>query len=141
MSDEAGFIPLSQLRDLFFHARMVWIGGDFGEKDLWRLYVAIETNSAIANHWYSQLDKARNYSPVSAQACPLCVYDDGVFVASCSYHKQIDSLRLEVAELKQVVGDIFIKTSAYYLQHSLETLQRAKETEKTEEDNGVQSEG
>lgn len=98
MSDEYGlpYIPLSRLRDLFFHARMVWMGNDFGERDLWRLYAALEINSELANKWFDRLEKARNFDVEGEEPCPLCFYVDGERVALCNFHRKISELEQEL---------------------------------------------
>ena len=42
------------------------------------------------------LERARTYTGVEAQACPLCRYENGVFVEPCAMHKEIDELRAAV---------------------------------------------
>lgn len=119
MSDNSfPYIPLSRLRELKQYAQLVCIAiedGSFGASDLWRLYVGMEVNSFMANHWYSQLEKARNYIGVEAYGCPLCVYDNGKLIALCELHKQIGSLHLENNQLRQLFSEIAVKISTYFM--------------------------
>jgi hypothetical protein len=59
MPDEMAEIPYSELKEFYYHARLVMLGGDFGEKDLARLYIAIEENSRIAGYWYEKVEILR----------------------------------------------------------------------------------
>lgn len=36
------------------------------------------------------LELARTYTGIEAQGCPLCTYKDGVFIAYCSLHRQLN---------------------------------------------------
>lgn len=129
------YIPYSRLRELKNHVEMVCIAlnqGDFTPSDLWRVYVGLEVNSLLANHWYGELDKARNYTGIDVDDCPLCVYDDdsGKFVAPCFFHKEIGKLQQENAELKQVISEIILKINAYYMGQAIGVLQNYVEENK-----------
>lgn len=134
------YISYTRLKELKQHAEIVVAaiasGGSFTGSDLWRIYVGLEVNSMLANHWYEQLEKARNYSPSSAEPCPLCVYDDGVFIARCPYHKRIDPLLLENEKLHRLVHKLFqlmnqanIDITSYYLKDVTENLENDKKIE------------
>lgn len=61
MSDGYGLphIPYSRLKELKHHAEMVVIAiadGSFKGSDLWKIYVAIEANSLLANYWHEQAE-------------------------------------------------------------------------------------
>lgn len=57
MSDDLPQIPLSRLRELKHHAEAVAAAaqlGKFNGSDLWRVYVGLEVNAMMANHWYEK---------------------------------------------------------------------------------------
>lgn len=41
----------------------------------------------------ADLELARTYQGIEGPGCPLCSYQDGVFVAHCSLHRQINQAR------------------------------------------------
>lgn len=46
------------------------------------------------------LERARTYTGMEAAGCPLCTYTEGVFVAFCSFHHQIEAMRAVVEAAK-----------------------------------------
>lgn len=55
------------------------------------------------------LERARTYTGIEAQGCPLCTYVEGDFVASCSLHRQLEEqLRLysELVERCAKIADV-----------------------------------
>jgi hypothetical protein len=50
-----------------------------------------------------QIELARTYKGIEAQACPLCEYREGKFIKSCEMHKQIQNLRAKVEELERML--------------------------------------
>lgn len=46
------------------------------------------------------LERARTYTGLEAAGCPLCTYTEGVFVASCSFHRQIEAMHAVVEAAK-----------------------------------------
>jgi hypothetical protein len=51
------------------------------------------------------LERARTYTGVEAQGCPLCTYVDGVFKKSCSFHREIAALELQVKEAGKLLNE------------------------------------
>lgn len=54
------YISFTRLRELKQHAEMVVAaiaGGSFTGSDLWRIYVGLEVNSLLANHWYEKFNE------------------------------------------------------------------------------------
>lgn len=49
---ELPFIPLSELRAIYQQALLYYHQESFDSQALWRLMVAIEVNSRLANEWY-----------------------------------------------------------------------------------------
>jgi len=45
------------------------------------------------------LERARTYTGLEAQGCPLCTYEEGVFKASCSFHQKLAAAELQSREL------------------------------------------
>ena len=88
-------------------------GGAFTGSDLWRIYVGLEVNSLLANHWYSELVKTRNYNATDIDHCPLCFYADGELVASCDYHREIYALQHQLKELRKYVQETEFESSFY----------------------------
>ncbi len=61
---EYGFphIPYTRLRELKNHAEMVVVAaidGSFKGIDLWRIFVGLEVNSLLANHWYNEVQELK----------------------------------------------------------------------------------
>ena len=44
------------------------------------------------------LEFASTYKGIEGRSCPLCHYDNGVFVESCQMHKDMDELRAQVGQ-------------------------------------------
>jgi len=47
---------------------------------------------------------AAQYKGIEARACPLCHYENGVFVDRCQMHKDMDALTKQVAELEAALA-------------------------------------
>lgn len=47
------------------------------------------------------IERARTYTGLEAEGCPLCTYLDGVFTAACSFHRKLAALELQVGELQK----------------------------------------
>lgn len=98
------WIPYSHLREMYRNAQTYILEEDFEVIDLWRLMVRLEIDRLWAENWHDQIERARNYIGIKGYPCPLCVYDNGKFIASCEMHKEIDSLRREVNDLRKRLG-------------------------------------
>lgn len=48
----------------------------------------------------ASIERARTYTGVEGYPCPLCRYEDGVFIEPCEMHRQIDALAAEVERLR-----------------------------------------
>lgn len=46
---------------------------------------------------------AAQYKGIEGRSCPLCKYENGVFVESCQMHKDMDKLRQQVAALMDML--------------------------------------
>lgn len=50
--------------------------------------------------------RARTFTDYKAYPCPLCHYVEGVFIESCSMHKQITNLEEEIERLKKDADEL-----------------------------------
>ena len=41
------------------------------------------------------------WTPYSARACPMCIYDNGKFISRCQPHQEIDKLKARIDELTE----------------------------------------
>ena len=78
----------------------------YDASDEQHLYQAWEER---ANHWQieaerltkliveyqSQLERIRTWTPVSARACPLCTYQQGILMALCEWHQEVEAVNAE----------------------------------------------
>lgn len=46
---------------------------------------------------------AAQYKGIEMRACPLCKYENGVFIEACQMHKDMDKLEAEIATLRAQV--------------------------------------
>jgi len=56
-----------------------------------------------------QLERARTQTGYEGWACPLCVYEEGVFIEHCSLHREIEKLTwqlLTVLEDLKEMGEL-----------------------------------
>lgn len=44
------------------------------------------------------LEFAASYKGIEGRPCPLCTYDDGVFIKSCQMHTDMDKMQKRLAE-------------------------------------------
>ena len=61
------------------------------------------------------LEFARNYSGIEGRPCPLCTYEDGVFIKSCQMHTDLAAVEKERDEWKrssELVARVLIDTKA-----------------------------
>jgi hypothetical protein len=49
------------------------------------------------------LERARTFTGLEAEGCPLCTYKEGVFIAYCSLHRQLHEKELQVDAMRDVV--------------------------------------
>lgn len=49
------------------------------------------------------IERARTYTGLEAEGCPLCTYVDGVFTAACSFHRKLAALELQNRLLKESI--------------------------------------
>lgn len=57
-----------------------------------------------------KLSRAAQYKGAEAYPCPLCRYEDGIFVESCAMHNRIAELETQLAQTWQPVSANFILT-------------------------------
>ncbi len=61
------------------------------------------------------LEFARNYNGIEGRPCPLCTYEDGVFIKSCQMHTDLAAVEKERDEWKrssELVARVLIDTKA-----------------------------
>lgn len=69
-----------------------------------------------------QLEQAATYRGIEGYPCPLCKYDNGVFVARCQMHTDMDEMMVEINRLRKLLG----LSPAYALtEDDLEPMNRA----------------
>lgn len=51
---------------------------------------------------YDTLAFAAQYTGIEARPCPLCKYEDGVFIEPCGYHQQIDAAQAQLANSAEI---------------------------------------
>lgn len=75
-----------------------------------KLIKDLETENAKLSAEVAQLTEslelARTYQGIEAQGCPLCIYQDGVFVDHCSLHRQIQTSSLQLSEAKKLLAKV-----------------------------------
>jgi len=52
------------------------------------------------------LERARTYTGLEADGCPLCTYVEGVLTESCSLHRQLEGANLEIGEMKKIIQSL-----------------------------------
>jgi uncharacterized coiled-coil protein SlyX len=57
-----------------------------------------------------KLSRAAQYKGAEAYPCPLCRYEDGIFVESCAMHNRIAELEAQLAQTWQPISANFILT-------------------------------
>ena len=53
-----------------------------------------------------QLELARTYRGVEGYACPLCTYQDGVFLDYCEPHRQLDVAQNELKVAQERIAEL-----------------------------------
>lgn len=80
--------------------------------DMWRktILAKVEALEAERDYYKGAIEFARDMVGIEARPCPLCVYENGVFIRECNMHREIESLRCERdryrAALEQLVSRI-----------------------------------
>lgn len=66
MSDQYDYphIPLSELRNLYRRAQDYFLEGDFDERDLWHLFIRLEVDRKLAEHWYSEVCRLKKENEI-----------------------------------------------------------------------------
>lgn len=104
-------IPLSKLRKLRNRAEVNFFEYRFDEKDLWHLLIRQEIDRLLLEEIQTNLRNAKNYRGVEGYACPLCEYENGVFVRYCALHQKIEEQAEELEKLRAIVE--MYETSSY----------------------------
>ena len=52
------------------------------------------------------LDAIAQWTPVSARACPMCVYQEGKFLAPCAWHRETEDQARVIARLREALQEI-----------------------------------
>lgn len=68
----------------------------------------------------ADLERARTYTGLEAEGCPLCTYVEGVFKAQCSLHRQLDAAKLQNQELQGEVNRLIRNAKCAGCGHSQE---------------------
>ena len=55
------------------------------------------------------IERARTFTGLEAEGCPLCAYVDGVFTESCSFHRKLQAMELQVGELQKAARALIDK--------------------------------
>lgn len=103
MSDQYGYphIPLSKLRELRELAKLKEINWNW--YSIWLTLIRQEIDRLIVEDLQSQIRNARNYRGIEGYPCPLCEYENGVWIRNCSMHQQIEDLREELEKAKAII--------------------------------------
>lgn len=99
------YIPLSWLRQQRKWA-IEWFGqgNTLDDHDLWLWTVRQETERLLIEYYQGQLHRAATYIGIEGYSCPLCTYENGVFIKNCSMHEQIEKLQYENSYLRKKLG-------------------------------------
>lgn len=88
------YIPLSQLREMYQFAMRDSISGTKEESlRYWYATIRHEVDRLVIKELKNQIEKARNYIGIEEYPCPLCVYENGVFIRHCTPHQQLATSR------------------------------------------------
>jgi len=60
------------------------------------------------------IDRARNYSGIEAEPCPLCTYQDGVFLDYCEPHRENEQLKVKIIELQKELESVYAQDGVKY---------------------------
>lgn len=102
MSDQYGYphIRLSRLRDMRKQAKSL---EPFNFYDIWIDLVRQEIDRLIIEDLQTKIRNAKNYRNIEGYPCPLCEYENGLFIRSCSMHQKIDELTEELARSEAII--------------------------------------
>lgn len=79
-----------------------WMRDEY-EEELATTAARIQQLEARVSELTETLAFAAQYKGIEGRGCPLCKYEDGVFIERCQMHKDMEALRGQVAELKRIL--------------------------------------
>jgi hypothetical protein len=75
-----------------------------GELELVQVHHSIHTpvsHLACVERLAKQIERARSYGGVEVYACPLCTYEEGIFIESCQMHKDMHELETAMRQAER----------------------------------------
>lgn len=105
MDAPSPYIPLSWLREKRKHVIQLYANNTpITVSDVWLWLVRQEISRLTIEDLNRQLYQAATYIGIEGYSCPLCTYENGVFIKNCEMHRQIKQLSQENVYLRKKLG-------------------------------------